>query len=348
MSPALYPLLPPLVSLRLSLPPFDTVDLTDLVVIAGLRRLTLHGCKVSASDPDRYPLDLVELELLGLAIDPSLVAALISNNSRLETVLLTPLKDPGSRDVHIPGDALATLEHLRFLQYGPYLYHDKVAYPELIAPFVPQVASSLVFVFKTDLAEAWAVPERVRRLIVVLDDEELWRRDYGLCPVRDRLADLAASISQADEVEVVALPLRWHPGQDTSNEREVELGARLGFNTITDACDAQGVELVWWGGSKREGAMPLCDEVRSGWSRALPPSADTREWRTPLEWPGSWDAVFSWATRSEWYEEWSENGDQKGEGSEEDEEDGEQAGESEEVDGDEEGAAGEREEDADL
>lgn len=36
MSPALYPLLPPLVSLRLSLPPFDTVDLTDLVVIAGM------------------------------------------------------------------------------------------------------------------------------------------------------------------------------------------------------------------------------------------------------------------------------------------------------------------------
>ncbi|TNY18829.1 hypothetical protein DMC30DRAFT_418487 [Rhodotorula diobovata] len=347
LSPRLHPLLP-LVPVRLSR--LATFDLSLMAHIAGLRRLALCGCEVSASDADRLPSALDDLELLDLWFEPELVSKLLYSNLSLETVHLTPLYARSLRPWphHVPGDALSSLELLQFLQFGPVPHANDALYEELIAPFVPQVASSLVFVFSTNYVTRWRVPAQVRRLVACHNAENIWPDPFR-CPVPDRLADLVTCISQSDEVEVVALPLSWHPAQDLSNdnEGEIERGVRLGFNSSINACDAKGVELVWWAGPEREGSMPLCGEVRSGWSCALPPSADTREWSTPLEeWPGSWDALLFSDER--WDEESNEDGDCEGEGSEEDEEDGAEEDESEEVDGDEEGAAGELEEDADL
>ncbi|GAA5856364.1 hypothetical protein JCM9279_005743 [Rhodotorula babjevae] len=288
-------------SLRLYLESSTTVDLSALGLASHLRRLTLSNGKLSATNVARLPTNLVELELLDVKCAPALVNSLIRGNSRLETVHLTPVD--GAKGLHAPGKALATLKHVKFLQYGPPRRVDAVKqdYKALLAPFAAQVAKPLVLVhhIEHDLPDLPA--DSVERLVVYypFDSGEL---KIG-SEIPHQLVRLADWISSASNLDQVALPASWHP--TAYLEDPFERGVQLAFNAVVNTCVDKNIYVAFYDLFVRpRGASlaPLCDELRTGVS-----SEPEIVWldEALLEWPGSWAALLDglkhdgqWVVRS--------------------------------------------------
>ncbi|GAA5925927.1 hypothetical protein JCM3775_005152 [Rhodotorula graminis] len=274
-------------SLRLYLDPATVVDLSALAGLPNFRHLTISGGTLSATDPDRLPTNLVELELLDLKCAPALADSLIRRNTRLNTAHLTPLT--GDDGQFVPGEALATLEHLKFLQYAPTDRVDDAApfYESLLDPFAARLVDSLVLVYNT---ECRAPVDAVKRLIVhyPVDDADLESRSE----LPDQLARLAQWIKTASRLESVALPGTWHPNKDLDDP--YERGVQLASNSVMNACVARRIRVTFCdldeARPRGASAAPLCDEVRTGRSSVR----EIVALREPLdEWPGSWARLLA-------------------------------------------------------
>ncbi|GAA5912200.1 hypothetical protein JCM8208_000929 [Rhodotorula glutinis] len=285
-----YPLLKAVESLRLWLGDDQTYDLTDLADLPHLRRLTLTDGTISASD--RLPTGLVELELLGIKADKDVVDRLLQSNPHLETVHLTPL-EAGPGDLYCPGAALAALGRLRFFQFTPPRLQrgedaPRPAYDTLLAPFVRQLAPSLLFVHDTVLASPSALKRDLRRLLVQVDEYDADHREAAPA----KLVKVAKWVRTAPHLELVALPVDLHPDY-TSNRFSDQLGLQLGINSIVNACEARRVRVVYFDRDREmgPGVVALSDEVRNGRCRGADIDDSRDKGDKYPEWPGSWAAL---------------------------------------------------------